>query len=61
MIGGALLLFVGLAGTALQKRRAAADPSSLEQGELTDGQRVSQPQFLDNADRGAVVRRAVTD
>ena len=55
MIGGALLVLVGLVGTALQKRRAAADPSRLEQGELTDGQPASRPQFLDNADRGAVV------
>jgi hypothetical protein len=44
---GALLVFVGLVGTALQRRRAAADPSSLEQGKVTDGQPVSLPKFLD--------------
>jgi hypothetical protein len=32
MIIGALLVFVGLIGTALQRRSAEADPSSLEQG-----------------------------
>jgi hypothetical protein len=47
MIGGALLVFFGLVGTALQRKRAAADKSSLEQDELTDGQVVSLPKFLD--------------
>jgi hypothetical protein len=47
MIGGALLVFVGLVGTALQRKRAAADPSSLEQGEVTDGQPVWLPKFLE--------------
>lgn len=47
MIGGALLTFIGLVGTALQRRRAAADPSSLEQGKVTDGQPVSLPKFLE--------------
>ena len=47
MIGGALLVFVGLVGTAFQRRRAAADPSSLEQGKVTDGQPVSLPKFLE--------------
>ena len=46
MIGGALLVFFGLVGTALQRKRAAAN-SSLEQDELTDGQVVSLPKFLD--------------
>ena len=35
MIGGALLVFVGLVGTALQRRRAAADPL---EGEVADEQ-----------------------
>jgi hypothetical protein len=47
MIGGALLVFVGLVGAALQRRRAAADPSSLEQRKVTDGQPVSPPKFLE--------------
>ena len=47
MIGGALLVFVGLVGVALQRKRAAADPSSLEQDELTDGQVVTLPKFLE--------------
>ncbi len=47
MIGGGLLTFIGLVGTALQRRRTAADPSSLEQGEVTDGQPVSLPKFLE--------------
>jgi hypothetical protein len=47
MIGGALLVFVGLVGTALQRKRAAADPSNLEQGESTDGQPVWLPKFLE--------------
>jgi hypothetical protein len=46
MIGGALLLVVGLVGTALQRRRAPADLSNLERGEATDGQPVSPPEFL---------------
>jgi len=41
MIGGALLVFVGLVGSALQRRRPAADPSSLDQGEVTE-----LPKFL---------------
>jgi len=47
MIGGAVLLVVGLVGTALQRRRGPADPSSLEQVEVTDGQPVSPPKFLE--------------
>jgi hypothetical protein len=47
MIGGALLMFFGLVGSALQRKRAAAEKSSLEQDELTDGQVVSLPKFLD--------------
>jgi hypothetical protein len=47
MIGGALLVFFGLGGSALQRKRAAADKSTLEQDELTDGQVVSLPKFLD--------------
>ena len=47
MIGGALLVFFGLVGTALQRKRAAADNSSLQQDELADGQVVSLPKFLD--------------
>ena len=39
MIGGALLVFLGLVGTALQRRRAAA--SSLDQGKVTE-----LPKFL---------------
>jgi hypothetical protein len=42
MIGGALLVLFGLVGTALQRKRAAADPT-----ELTDGQAVSLPKFLE--------------
>ena len=41
MIGGALLVFVGLVGTTLQRRRAAVDPSSLDQGKVTE-----LPKFL---------------
>ena len=41
MIGGALLLFVGLVGGALQNRRPAVDPSSLDQGKVTE-----LPKFL---------------
>jgi len=47
MIVGALLMFIGLVGTALERRRAAADPSSLEKGKVTDGQQVSLLKFLD--------------
>jgi hypothetical protein len=47
LIGGALLLIVGLVGTALQRRRAAADPSSVEQGKVADGQTKSLPKFLE--------------
>ena len=47
MIGGALHLVVGLVGTALQRRRAIADPSNLEQGEVTDGQPEPLPKFLE--------------
>jgi hypothetical protein len=43
MIGGALLVLVGLVGTALQKKRAAGAPPSSEQPEVGDGQPVSQP------------------
>jgi hypothetical protein len=53
MIGGALLVFVGLIGAALQKRGAAADPSRLEQGEEANGQPESLPKIFDKADRGA--------
>jgi hypothetical protein len=42
MIGGALLVLVGLVGTALQKKAAGAPPSS-EQPKVGDGQPVSQP------------------
>jgi hypothetical protein len=45
MIGGGLLVFVGLVGAALQKRRAAVDPSSLEQVKVTNGQPASQPEL----------------
>jgi len=47
MIGGALLVLSGLVGVALQKKRAAADPASSEQGELADERAVSLPKFLD--------------
>ena len=47
MIGGTLLVVCGLVGTALQRKRAAADQLSLEQDELTDGQVVSLPKFLE--------------
>jgi hypothetical protein len=47
MIGGGLLVLFGLVGTALQRKRAAADPLRLERGELTEGQAVSLPQFLE--------------
>jgi hypothetical protein len=47
MIAGALLVFFGLLGTTLQRKRAAVDKSSLEQDELTDGQVVLLPKFLD--------------
>jgi hypothetical protein len=47
MIGGALLVFVGAVGTALQTRRAVANPLSLEQDleqdKVTDAQPVSPP------------------
>ena len=55
MIGGALLLVVGLVGTALQRRQAAADLSNLERGEATDGQPVSPPEFLEQGGSRAVV------
>jgi hypothetical protein len=55
MIGGALLVFAGLVGTALQRRRAAADPSSLEQGKITDGEPLSLPKFLESRGSRAVV------
>jgi hypothetical protein len=45
MIGGALLVLVGLVGTALRKKRAAGAPSSLEQPKVRDGQPVSQPKL----------------
>ena len=41
MIGGALLVLVGLVGSALQRRRPVAEPSSLDQGEVTE-----LPKFL---------------
>jgi hypothetical protein len=47
MIGGALLVLFGLVGTVFQRKRAASDPSRSEQGELTDGQAVSLPKFLE--------------
>jgi hypothetical protein len=47
MIGGGLLVLFGLVGTALQRKRAAADPLRLERGELTEGQAVSLPKFLE--------------
>jgi hypothetical protein len=47
MIGGGLLVFVGLVGAALQKRRAAADPSSLEQVKVANRQPASQPELLE--------------
>jgi hypothetical protein len=47
MTGGALLVLFGLVGTAFQRKRAASDPSRSEPGELTDGQAVSLPKFLE--------------
>jgi hypothetical protein len=45
MIGGALLVFVGLVGAALQSRRAAADTSEVK---VADEQpAVPLPKFLD--------------
>ena len=41
VISGALLVFVGSVGTALQRRRPAVDPSSLDQGKVTE-----LPKFL---------------
>jgi hypothetical protein len=46
MISGALLVFVGLIGTALQIRRGADDPVSIEQDREVDEQPVSLPKFL---------------
>ena len=46
MVGGALLVLVGVVGTALQRRRAVANPLSLEQDKETDAQPVSLPEFL---------------
>jgi hypothetical protein len=43
MVAGTLLVFVGLVGGVLQKKRAAPDPSSLEQSTETDGQTVREP------------------
>ena len=44
MIGGALLVFVGLVGAALQRRRAAADPF---ESKVADQQpAVPLPKFL---------------
>jgi hypothetical protein len=43
MIGGALLVFIGAVGTALQRRRAVANSLSLEQDKVTDAQPVSLP------------------
>lgn len=43
IVAGTLLVFAGLVGGALQKKRAAPDPSSLEQGTETDGQTVREP------------------
>jgi hypothetical protein len=45
MISGALLVFVGLIGTALQIRRGADDPVSTEQDREVDEQPVSLPKF----------------
>jgi hypothetical protein len=47
MTGGALLVLVGVVGIALQRRRATADPSNLEQAEVADAQPVSLPKFLE--------------
>jgi len=47
MVGGALLVLVGVVGTALQRRRAVANPLSLEQDKETDAQPVSLPEFLE--------------
>jgi hypothetical protein len=47
MIGGALLVLVGALGTALQRRRAVANPLSVEQDKETDAQPVSLPEFLE--------------
>lgn len=47
MTGGALLVLVGVVGIALQRRRAAADPSNLEQGEVADARPASLPKFLE--------------
>jgi hypothetical protein len=46
MVGGALLVLVGVVSTALQRRRAVANPLSLEQDKETDAQPVSLPEFL---------------
>ena len=54
MIGGALFMFVGLVGAVLQRRRAAAHPSSSEQGKVTDTQQVSLPDFLEKGGSRAV-------
>ena len=45
MISGALLVFVGLIGTALQIRRGAAGPVSSEQDRVTGEQSISLPNF----------------
>jgi hypothetical protein len=47
MIGGALLVLVGVVGTALQRRRAVANPLSLAQDKETDAHPVSLPEFLE--------------
>jgi hypothetical protein len=45
MIVGALLVFVGLVGAVLQRKRAAADPS---EGKVADRQpRLTLPKFLE--------------
>jgi len=49
MIGGALLVFAGLVGAALQRRRAAANPS---ESNLADEQPATPlPKSLDHAAR----------
>ena len=47
MIGGGLLVFVGLVGAALQRKRAAADPSTWSKLRITDRQAATQPELLE--------------
>ena len=54
LIGGALFMFVGLVGAVLQRRIAAAQPSSSEQGKVTHTQQVSLPDFLEKGGSRAV-------